>query len=231
MGKSENTAVELIEFPVSSSEDLPVKLIVDTALKQANEAIASVIVSKRPDLALNYVKSAFASRHLNDIVAVQLCYETERRWKEFEIEGEFLEYIVPQVGKSVEVIRRYSKIGKMLNEVVPSKYRQTLWCRPIRNLIAIAQAVDEHGTFDDESWHRLARCVNGQEVRLCLDEILQKERKPTNRLVITMDNQGGLMAHRKNKSEPIGMLRLDETNPLVAEAIARIIASSGILER
>lgn len=229
--KKAGTTNGIVELPVGSSQDTPEKVAhVAAILLIANSAIGNAVKRQHPEIALAYIKDTFNNRHISDISAIQACYETQRRWTEFNIDGNFIDYVETEIGKGAETIRRYAKIGKMLNEVTPEEFRQTLWCRPIRNLVAIAQAVDEHGDFTKDQWHKLAMCVNGQEVRMRLGEFLEKERKPTNRLVITMDRDGGLRASRRGKSEPIGMLVLDETNPLVAEAVQRIIASAGILE-
>lgn len=222
---------ELIEMPLNGVEDAPEAIKeLNHALAVADTAVANSIKAKSPKYILERIRGEFATRHKSDVSAIEMCYLTEKRWNEFGVGGEFLDYARDETGKGAETIRRYSHIGKMMNEFVPAKYRNTLWCRPIRNLVALAQAVNEHGNFTDDEWHILSRCINGQEVRLKLDEILEKERKPTNRLSITMDREGGLTAVKRNKREPIGMLRLEPENDLVAEAVQRIIASAGILE-
>lgn len=222
---------ELIELPVNGANDAPT-LVKDIGrvLTWADQVVAKGIEEQNPDYVLRLIGNVFDARHKSDISAIQLCYLTEEQWDKFKVDGEFQDYMRDATGKGLETIRRYAQIGRMLNKFVPEKYRMTLWCRPIRNLVALAQAVNEHGNFTDDEWHMLSRCINGQEVRLKLDEILEKERKPTNRLSITMDREGGLTAVKRNKREPIGMLRLEPENELVAEAVQRIIASSGILE-
>lgn len=222
---------ELIELPVNGAEDTPeVVAQLHKVLTVASITVTKSIQQNDPAYLLACIRGEFSARHVSDISAIELCYQGEKRWAEYNVEGEFIDYARDETGKGVETIKRYAAIGKMMHEFVPDKYRDTLWCRPIRNLIAIAQAVNEHGNFNDNEWHDLARCINGQEVRLKLEEILAKERKPTNRLTITLDRDGGLTAVKKNKREPIGMLRLEPGNELIAEAVQRIIASAGILE-
>lgn len=225
--------VEVIELPLGGIEDGPDRIEHLRGLLQiANTVVDNSIKARDARGLFKSIRNSFSTRHASDLQAIQLCYEANRRWKEMEFDGgDFLDYARDETGKGVETIRRYSQIGKMMNEVVPEKYRDTLWCRPIRNLVAIAQAVDKHGNFEEDEWHQLSRCVNGQEVRLKLDEFLAKERKPTNRLTILIDRDGGLAAVKKNKREPIGMLRLEPENELIAEAVQRIIAAAGILEQ
>jgi hypothetical protein len=221
---------ELIELPVNGSEDSPeVVHTLQKVLTIARMTVDSSVKNKDPQYLLSCIRGEFSARHTSDISAIELCYLGQKHWEEFGIDGEFLDYARDYVGKGVETIRRYSQIGKM-EEFVPIKWRGTLWCRPVRNLIAIAQAVNEHGNFSEDEWHALSRCVNGQEVRMRLEEILQKERKATNRLTITIDRDGGLTAVKRGKRASIGMLLLAPGNELIAEAVQRIISSAGILE-
>lgn len=221
----------MIELPVGGVEDSMEQVnYLKITLANSDNAVEQSILEKNPSYLLLCIRSAFSSRHTSDIAAIELCYQGVKRWKEYNVEGEFLDYARDETGKGAETIRRYAQIGKMMHEVVPPKYRDVLWCRPIRNMVALAQAVNEHGNFSEAEWHELSRCINGQEIRLKLDELLEKERKPTNRLTITLDRDGGLLAVRRNKREPIGMLRLEPENELVAEAVQRIIAAAGILE-
>lgn len=227
-----NSTLEVMEMPLENLHDAPDAIKhLENILTLADTIVENSIKANDPKGLFLSIRTSFSNRHISDVQAIQLCYRSEARWQEMKLEGDFLDYARDETGKGEETIRRYAKIGKMMNEFVPIKYQTTLWCRPIRNLVALAQAVSEHGNFSDEEWHQLSRCINGQEVRLRLDEILNHERKPTNRLTITLDRDGGLTAVKRNKREPIGMLRLEPGNELVAEAVQRVIASAGILEQ
>lgn len=218
--------------PLEGRLDQPTSYKIEELLNKADAVLEKSFKQRNPDIAFHMIGQAAGAQQASIAVTAVACYKMRKFWASYQMEGDWRDYAEQRVGKSFDVLRRYADVGEVVEEKAPKDLRTLLWMRPYRNLIAIAQFCKKHGDIAPEKWKDLAQCVNGAEVREKLDGVREVvEKKPTNRLTLYIDRDGVLYAKKQNKKEPIGALRVDQIeNQIVAEAVQRIITSSGILE-
>ena len=147
--------------------------------------------------------------------------------------GEFYEYIHVKLGRSPETTRRMVEIWEWVIEKPKHSKRRLamLLTKPPSGLWYVKQAAKE-GQLGEPEWKLIETAHNKQELRQIMLDVRGEYRRGKDALKVMIEEDGILKARKGNKAYVyIGRLNVDLPDPVVIEAIERIVNSAGIFRR
>jgi len=157
-------------------------------------------------------------------------YTLEKRWE--TAWGDFAESVFVVPGYDVETCKRYAKVGRFLADVPRKPLKESFLERPISDLVAIAQARDEHGDFSLAQLQTLAGSSDNADLRKKLKQVTQRKERANGTLEIVLDSEGTLTAWQGGQGMAFGYLTPDlAANSLGQRARARLVKRARIQER
>ena len=166
--------------------------------------------------------SGFAFAHL--------LYELNGIWAKDE---DFVEYAAIRFGKAPETIRRNIEIWQwvMVEPKHSRKRLELLATKPFSGLWYLKQASKE-GQLGPKEWQEIERAATKQDLRQIMLDVRGEYRRGKDALKLMLEEDGILKARRGNKAYVyVGRLNVEMEDPVVIEAIERIINSSGVFRR
>lgn len=154
----------------------------------------------------------------------------EEKWSPSEHEGEsFYAVALRKTGLSPITVKRHVKIQKALaSNVIPPEYLEQMEANHgEKELIQIANLIEGGYEMDDEDWRDLAEAAGEKEVGRIRRKIQNVEPR-SNWLAISIDDRGVLKVHTTLGVRECGRLFVDDDDPAVEKAIARITGCAGI---
>jgi hypothetical protein len=157
-------------------------------------------------------------------------YTMSRRWPDFGIGEEFIDYIFGRIGLHRHTVERYVKVAILLEETVPSQYSDQISSKGIQQLVPIANAVAQGYEIEPEVWEQLINATNYNEVREVINSATNRAPRE-GALSLRLQRTGTILAYRGDDSPKfIGSLEINDPDPSVQQAIERIVKNAGILQ-
>lgn len=215
---------------LSTPLDQPLKKgeIKDLVLQKVEERINA---SKTVDDALLVIEELTVIRELSGLALAEAYYRIKHKF------GVSNDYIFEKVGKSKDTVNRYIRVAAMKNgrtpndpPMVPESYQDRLFDRNIKDLIPIANALDQGYEIEDEEWEQLTNAPDFSTVSKIVREDIKEKEPRANTLVLYARRNGDVVAFKDGKEKFCGYLLLNDDDIIVQQAVARIIKDSRIME-
>lgn len=199
---------------------------------EVDEVIERSLLVGLPDAAIDYGWQLVAGGHLSGLKLCKLLYELTEMWPRFNTDDDIRDAIFKGMGVPPETYRKYEGLWRAIfaNENIDKRYREAMRNKPIRGLIAITAAARDD-EFNEDHWGKLVAAHDISSMLAVRDEARHIERDNSERLTITLERDGRLVAHRDGEQEGVGYLAVGAGVELVQVAVRRIISAAGIVER
>ena len=197
--------------------------ILETAERIAAQDIPTV---------LNYLDSLNRVGQTTWFAMAHIMYLLSMRW-DADKYGEFYETMAIKYGKSAETTRRMVEIWRwVIVEPKHSKKRLAMILSKPPSGLWYVKSASKEGQLGEEEWKRIERAPNKQELRQIMLDVRGEYRRGKDALKIMIEEDGILKARKGNKAYAyVGRLNVEMEDPVVVEAIERIINSSGVFRR
>jgi len=204
--------------------------LTDLELAEIFDRVSQTVVTGTIASALELGDSLVRHQQASGFAFAHLLYELSKIWDPDE---DFTEYAAIRFGKAPETVRRNIEIWKwvMVEPQHSRKRLELLATKPFSGLWYLKQASKE-GQLTEEHWKQIERAPNKQELRSIMLDVRGEYRRGKDALKLMMEEDGILRARKGNKAYVyVGRLNLDLPDPVVIEAIERIVNSAGIFRR
>lgn len=196
--------VNLYDFTVSLSNHLPEMTLANGI------AVLEILSQMKSVSALGTAQILWAMRQdwpkLSD-----KAFETP-----FEQEADFIEHIYHSLGYHPDTIRRYCLAWQFLHEIkayIPNDLWKQFLERDIKDLIALGQSVNEHGTFSRRALERLSLEPDTSSLRRAIRR--EREMAPASEhFQFRLQADGTLEIWQDGKGEMFGYLNPPESDLL-----------------
>lgn len=162
----------------------------------------------------------------------KLLWATNEWWKQNKPDEEFGDHVESTTSTRKITVDRYVLTWKYVENLdIPKEIAE----RPMRDLVPIAKTVQYMKLHDKElgkrDWQKIATTSNSAELSSVLQEIKGKKPKK-NTKVIKLSRDGSLNLWKNNVKKFIGFLNVKdaETDIEIAEAVEKIVVSTGIVK-
>jgi hypothetical protein len=201
-------------------------------LETVDGIIQDAAQGENPELVMNAARSLLGMSKVSGIALAKLLHGMRSIWPQLKVEDvDDKTFVREQIGVEPITLKRYIQTWDMFaGDYVPKDLAQRIMQRPMKDLIAISACVAHGFEPNKAQWRELASATNNAEVREILRKIKGTPPKK-NSVTIMLDKDGTLHVMNGKGKHFIGNLVLDDKDPLVAKAVARIISHSGIVER
>jgi len=181
---------------------------------------------------LNICRELKAVGQVAGIGLAKTLYQIKQNWENYDDVGDnFEETVADYAGIGISTVERYLRVWDMKEKrIVPEELEDEIFNRNIKEIIPIANAVDQGYEIEDDEWEDLANSPDYNSVSSVVRDIKGKPPRKS-ALQITLDREGNLYAMKAGEVAYIGFLSLDEENEVAQKAIARLISSGGIIKR
>jgi hypothetical protein len=207
-----------------------------TLFEQIDNTLEYAFSHNDIEVAMGLVDTLADIQRTSGLALARALYKLSLRWRELGMQDDFVDEVMRRTGYSQDTVRRYIEVWTMLERVQGDAQGQ-LFARPMKDLVAIVQAQNEHGRFTEAQFNRIARAPDNQTLRQVLGKltgrIADDGEENDAPVVIRIRRDGTLEALRGRKRTVLGFLRItpdDMTDTLRAEALARIKRKAGLLE-
>ena len=221
------------ELMLSGSLDQSLKTDSDWIFKQIDKKIQESVEQRSSIIALNICRELKAVGQVAGLGLAKTLYQIKQNWGNYDDVGDnFEDTISDYAGINITTIDRYLKVWTMKeNGIVPTELEKDIFDRNIKEIIPIANTIDQGYEIDKDEWGELAIAPDLNTVSsICRDIKGQPPRKSA--LQIVMDRDGTLNAIQAGQVEHVGFLNVQEyENAIAQKAIARLVSSGGIIKR
>ena len=194
--------------------------------------MAEQIAAQGVPTALHYLEGLGRVEQATWFARAHVLYLLHNTWNKDEY-GEFYKFVSISLGKSPETTRRMVEIWEWVIEKPRHTKRRLalLLTKPPSGLWYVKQAAKE-GQLGEPEWKQIETAHNKQELRQIMLDVRGAYRRGKDALKIMIEEDGILKARKGNKAYAyVGRLNVEMEDPVVVEAIERIINSSGVFRR
>lgn len=220
-----------LALPIGGKLDQPTRAPELPKILDAVELVVKEAETKnKPEIAFQLVAQ------LDNIGALSgkaQAYTLFLMWRNLYAEDDdaFAEQMLHKTGKAADTLKKYLRAGEAiayLRDNVPADIREKMLDRPVGDLIAVGQAMREHGAFSPQQLQAIARQPDNATLRQEISRAVGKPAQNSNILTIRVRRDGTLIAYQGENYEEIGVLKANTEVGL--RAIARILSRSGITD-
>ena len=167
------------------------------------------------------------------LAMAKLLYKWQAAASKFDVEREdWYDYVSSEIGLSTQTIRKYTMVWQWVfeNDDVPNNLKPRLMALPMQTLILVAPAASE-AQLKRQNWEEIANAPDRSTVHEVIRKIRGQVSSSKNAMVITLKKDGSLWARKMDEYIPFGVLNLENQDPVVVQAIERIIRTAGIVRQ
>lgn len=203
----------------------------DQYLQWVGDVISTGIQEKNIYIPLNSIKHLGTIIKLSGLMLAKFFYEVDKHWDEFEPDMD-KDNLHEYVGYHERTVQRYIRIWKMLTEEeIPEKPREILTQHNPKDLVPIAQLVEDGYILNNHEWEQLADAANFYEISAIVRKIRGVPPRK-NAIIMSLEKNGEIVAFTGDGDRYlVGYLRIDQEEDVVQKSIERIIRHSGIIKR
>lgn len=192
---------------------------------RVQESIRSADLNQATALVRNLIK---ATKIFGKQVS-KVLYQFYINWEVFGAEETFEEWADRETGLHAHTIERYVRIEKMLhNKDIEESIRKELADKNLTELFPIANMIDQGYVPDQEQWGDILIQPDEVSIRAKVRDIKGQEPRPTG-LTLHQDSNGSLWAIKEGTRKFFGSLEISDPDPMVQQAIERVLRNGGIL--
>jgi len=220
------------ELMLISSFDQSVSADTSWVFDQIDQKIRESVEKRSAFIALNICRELKAVGQVAGLGLAKTLYQIKQNWENYDDVGDnFEDTISDYAGINVRTVERYIRVWKMKEDnIVPKELEKDIFDRNIKEIIPIANAINQGYEIEDDEWQELADAPDLNTVGGIMRDIKgQPPRKSA--LQIVMDRDGTLNAIQAGEFGYVGFLNVDEDNEVAQKAIARLVSSGGIIKR
>ena len=202
------------------------------AVDKVDEVLSKTIAKGDPSVALRYVYSLRRSGMVTGLATAKTLYGLQQNWTSFATDDAFEDAVLKETGYAPATTRKYVGVWGALfaNETIDEGIKQALMCKPMESLLLLKSAAQE-GQLNEEDWEEVAGAHDKQAIRAVVQRVRGQRTSAANALVILWERDGRLRARRgEGRYEECGYLPKDAAGT-AADAVRRIVESSGVVER
>lgn len=220
-------------------------LLIETGLDQGsrrpdaklvlNEVESIVLYAKKegsPDLAVSFLARIDNAINLGGKALGYALFLTQKEFFPNDTEA-FFETVFAKVGKAPDTVRKYLRVGEAIQHLIDNTAPdvQQKWLdRPVQDLIALGQALAEHGEFSLRQLKKLSDTADNATLRQEIQKIVRgDDGEDSNVIMLTIGADGVVVAHQGEEYEEIGHLEAD--GELGKKALARIKRRAGLKDK
>jgi len=190
-------------------------------LQRIDEAINQ---AQTVDEALLVVEQLVVISELSGLGLAKSLYEIKKKFNVDE------DYIYERVGKHKTTVQNYIRIWKMFAEkLIPDEYMEAIQSRNIKDLVPIANALEQGYEFTDSIWEDIAQAPNFNTVSKVVREKVKGEEGRTNLLTIMLKSNGDIIGYKNGEQYFGGHLVMDNQE-VITQIRERIIKGAGVLQ-
>jgi len=203
----------------------------DGVLDKIRHIINDSIEEKDAQKALHVCYQIVKILQLGGLALAESLYMISSHWDELNVNDAFEDVVSARTGLHKFTVQRYVSVWSMYAQnKIPEEYRDQIRGMNIKSQIPIAQALSAGYEITDGEWEELADATDYSTVNATMRDIKGKEPR-SNALIMLLDRDGGITATKGGERVTIGWLDISEDDPIVQQAITRIIKGGGILEQ
>jgi len=203
----------------------------DGVLDKIRHIINDSIEEKDAQKALHVCYQIVKILQLGGLALAESLYMISSHWDELNVNDAFEDVVSARTGLHKFTVQRYVSVWSMYAQnKIPEEYRDQIRGMNIKSQIPIAQALSAGYEITDGEWEELADANDYSTVNATMRDIKGKEPR-SNALIMLLDRDGGITATKGGERVTIGWLDISEDDPIVQQAITRIIKGGGILEQ
>jgi hypothetical protein len=223
------------ELTISSSLDQPIPVNPDNRdrLFELVEGYVKEAKSQNnPYIALNACKDLLEVSKLAGLALAKLFYELKQMWDTFDIAESFETIAHDRLGPHPHTISRYLKVWSMFAEnKIPENQKEDMMQRNIKDLIPIANAIEQGYEIKQTQWEELSEAADFSEVSDIVREEIKGKDPRKNALILTIDKVGTIFAMQEGQQYFVGSLEVSAEETPIQQAIHRIIDNAGIMQK
>lgn len=210
-------------------QDLPNSLDEVGLLQRVKEEINLAADDHNVERAVQICAYFQTATKLSGKSLAQALYAFEKRWDDFGVGEDFMDYIEARIGIVRHTVERYVRVAALL-ESVPEKYRPQIEKKGIQQLIPIANAVSQGYKLNDENWRSITEVGSYYEVQQIINDDVKGVEPRESALTMRLNRDGSITVYKGGEGPFfVGSLEIKDSNDLVRAAIERITKNAGIL--
>ena len=205
----------------------------DGIMERIDKIIQQSVEEKNGYIALDACRDLVAVARLSGIALAKALYKIKQNWHHYDIREDFDDYVWEYVGLHKATVTRYVRIQKELFESValPSETVEQLQQKNIKDLVPIANAVEDGVEITDEQWEEILSAPDFYTVSRIIREDVRGNEPRRGSVVLMMDEIGTLWAFCNEQRFFVGSLECNDEDETVQKAISRICRGAGIIEK
>jgi hypothetical protein len=200
---------------------------VDTVLERLN-------ATNDDDECVATVRSFVGMHVISGSSLAKLLFGWQAWWVERGgLRDNFIDRCMISTGIGRTTIERYTQVWARLHveNIIPTEFRDEVQGRPLKDQIAIANALSQGYVIEDDDWKRLAQAANNSEILSIVREATGRPPRST-ATTLFLERDGSINAWTPSGISFVGFLNVkEEADEVVAKAIKRIIDGSGLIRR
>ena len=221
---------DLLVIETSLDQPAPLPKLPDV-LDRVQKILEISLKKKSPSVALDAVGRMIEANRLSGWALAYLFLGLHRRWEELGMSGALVDEIHARWGMAPDTVRRYIMAADMRERQKNDKIKEAVGRRPIRDVIAVAQAENKGGRFTEKQLERILKSEDTSTLRKTIKIVRGESIEENDRLILRLRRDTGIIEAWKGDNESnVGVLMINkEDNALRTEAIQRIIETAGII--
>ena len=199
--------------------------IMKSPLNQVDDLIQKALDQDDIDIVLVEINRMIEAKELVGKVLAKTLYLLNQNYYRFSIsEQERVEDILGAINVKPDTMKRYLRVWKYMDEL-PQSFQDG----SIRNIVPIANALDQGYDISDEHWEKLERASSLHEIqRIVTVDVKEAEPRKSGIHGYLNNGDGSLYCWCDGERGDVGYLDIHSTNEAVQKFINRIVNNTGI---
>ena len=201
----------------------------------ADRTVEVAIAEKSPNRILDLLIHFREDVQIRGLAMAKLLSRMEENWGYFVLEGgiddDFYDRVQVDLGLSKQTVQKYIRLWRNLfeNTNIEQRIKDKLTNKPVRTLLLLSAAAKDG---DIKDWDAVASSVDYQEIRTMVRKQRGERTSSKTSIAIVLDRDGTLKCRKGNMPfKPFGFLNTDLDDPIIREAIEKLIERAGIVEK
>ena len=222
----------MTDLLIASPLDQPLPTDNEWALQRI-EAIAHDAVDKKdPIIILDALRQIIQLSKVVGLALAKGFYIAKKYWSEFDCGEEFEDAVFEHTGKSKGTVERYIRVWTMFeNKEAPKKLEESLMQRNIKDLIPIANAIDQGYKIDESTWTELAHAPDYNTVSKIVMEKVKNSTRRKGQLTLMLKRDGTIVAHMSGQQENVAWVDLENGSDICQKSVNRLLDNAGVLKQ
>jgi hypothetical protein len=200
-------------------------------LEDYDKKVAAAVEQRDVTILYDAIRDLREKAKAVGLTLAKMLYTASQCWEVFGIDEDFTRAFYEPVGLHQHTVERYVKVWSMFEtRQIPESLEREFKDKNIKSLIPIAHAIDQGYEIGEGDWKRLAYAPDyASTARIVRDDIKNQEPRK-NALQLFLKRDGSVVCYKGPFVETVAWLDVNNSSPVVQQAIERIKKNSGMLE-